>query len=418
MFYNKDIKTKERKQTSEFSQRNMLSADTALMRGVKVAPACLAMILDFMGKKIPIASVREAIKVDQYGASIYGLIDGAQKYDVHGEAYEDSAEAVWDAMKEEDDCFPAILRILNRGGFEHFIVVAGISKDKLEIFDPDQGKFYMDQTVFESCFLGQIVVFKPAENFKKENLKRGQFSKFTAMIFKQKKLLAYIALLSLLVTGIGIAGSYIFQYIIDAGLNDIAYTDGAAAWFQTFLVLVAGLTVMYVFKSGIQMLRGRLLTIMSKNIDIPLMLGYYNHVADLPMSFFETRKTGEITSRINDAAKIRDALSNVTLTLMIDVVMVIGCGAVLYKTSPVLFLISAFVFVLYVVVSAFYIRPLDKMNREVMENDAQFSSYLKESIDGMETVKVSQAESVIKRKMALLFGKCIDSNMRGAMLWN
>lgn len=378
--------------------------------------ASLAMLLDFFGKKIPIASVREAIKVDQYGASIYGLIDGAKKYDVLGEAYEDSAGNVWDAMKEDGDCFPAILRILNRGGFEHFIVVAGISKDKLEIFDPDMGKFNMDKATFESCFLGQIVVFKPKENFKKENLKKGQFSKFTAMIFKQKNLLAYIAVLSLLVTGIGIAGSYIFQYIIDAGLNDIAYTDGAAAWFQTFLVLMAGLAVMYVFKSGIQMLRGKLLTIMSKNIDIPLMLGYYNHVADLPMNFFETRKTGEITSRINDAAKIRDALSNVTLTLMIDVVMVVGCGVVLYKTSPILFFISTFVFVLYIVVSTCYIRPLDKMNREVMENDAQFSSYLKESIDGMETVKVSQAESIIKGKMASLFEKCIDSNMRGAML--
>lgn len=378
--------------------------------------ACLAMLLECMGKKIPIASVREAIKVDHYGSSIYGLIDGAKKYDVFGEAYEDSAEAVWEAMKEDNDCFPAILRILNRGGFEHFIVVAGINNNKLEIFDPDLGKFNMDKSIFESCFLGQIVVFKPTASFKRENLKKGQFSKFTSMIFKQKKLLLYIAMLSLLVTGIGIAGSYIFQYIIDAGLNDIIYTNGVTEWFHTFLVLMSGLCIMYIFKSGIQILRGKLLTIMSKNIDIPLMLGYYNHVTDLPMNFFETRKTGEITSRINDAAKIRDALSNVTLTLMIDVVMVIGCGVVLYRTSPVLFFISTTVFVVYIFVSVLYIRPLDKMNRVVMENNAQFNSYLKESIDGMETVKISHAENLVKRKMAESFQKCIDSNIRGAML--
>ena len=79
------------------------------------------------------------------------------------------------------------------------------------------------------------------ENFKKENLKKGQFLKFVSMIFKQKKLLVYIAALSLLITGIGIAGSYIFQYIIDAGLNNIVHTEGAAEWFQTFMVLIAGL---------------------------------------------------------------------------------------------------------------------------------------------------------------------------------
>lgn len=379
-------------------------------------PFCLAMLLECMGKKVPIASIKEAVKVDQYGASIYGLIDGAKKYDVLGEAYEGSAESVWEAMKEDEDCFPAILRILNRGGFEHFIVVAGINKDKLEVFDPDLGKYNMDKATFEACFLGQIVVFKPNTNFKKENLKKGQFLKFVSMIFKQKKLLVYIAILSLLITGIGIAGSYIFQYIIDAGLNNIVHTDGAAEWFHTFLVLMAGLSVMYIFRSGIQILRGKLLTVMSKNIDIPLMLGYYNHVTDLPMNFFETRKTGEITSRINDAAKIRDALSNVTLTLMIDVVMVIACGVILYRTSPTLFLISVMVFVIYIFVSVIYIRPLDKINRIIMENDAQFSSYLKESIDGMETIKVSQAENLVKGKMTRFFEKCIDSNIQGTML--
>lgn len=377
--------------------------------------ACLAMLLEFMGKKVPIASIREAIKIDQYGASIYGLIDGAKKYDVSGEAYGDSAEAVWEALKE-DDSLPAIIRVLNRGGFEHFVVVAGFEKDKLTVFDPDLGKCNMDKGTFEGCFLGQIIIFKPTENFGKENLKKGQFSRFASMIIKQKRLLLWIAILSLFITGIGIVGSYVFQYIIDAGLNDIANTEGAVDWFRSFIMLMTGLSVMYLFKSGTQILRGKLLATMSKNIDIPLMLGYYNHVVDLPMNFFETRKTGEISSRINDAAKIRDALSNVTLTLMIDVVMVIGCGVVLYKTSPILFYISSVVFAIYIVVSWLYVNPLDKMNREVMENGAQFSSYLKESIDGMETVKVSQAENLVKSKMVGFLEKCIDSNIRNAML--
>jgi ATP-binding cassette subfamily B protein len=47
-------------------------------------------------------------------------------------------------------------------------------------------------------------------------------------------------------------------------------------------------------------------------------LGYYNHVLDLPMNFFGTRKTGEIISRFMDASKIRQAISGATLTIMID----------------------------------------------------------------------------------------------------
>lgn len=76
---------------------------------------------------------------------------------------------------------------------------------------------------------------------------------------------------------------------------------------------------------------------MSQNIDIPLLLGYYNHVIDLPMNFFGTRKVGEIISRFNDAGKIRDAISSATLTLMIDTLMAVVGGVILYMQSSKLF---------------------------------------------------------------------------------
>lgn len=378
--------------------------------------ASLAMILRSYGKKIPIASIREAIKVDQYGASIYGLIDGAESYQLKAKVYDDTADNVWDAIESDQSKLPAIIRIINRIGLEHYVVVSKVKKGKMEVYDPDLGKIRMEREVFNESFLGQIIVFTPNAFFKKENRKKGQFNKFSSMLLKQKKLLVFIAILSLFITAIGIAGSYIFQYIIDAGLNEISHTNNRISWFQSFLSLVIGLSVMYVFKAIVQILRGILLTIMSKNMDIYLMLGYYNHVAELPMNFFDTRKTGEISSRFNDAAKIRDALSNAALTLMIDFVMVIICGLILYKESTILFLISLIIFVLYIFVSIVYIHPLDKMNREIMENNAQFSSYLKETIDGMETVKASQAESIVKNKMKKLFEKYMNSNIRGALI--
>ena len=68
------------------------------------------------------------------------------------------------------------------------------------------------------------------------------------------------------------------------------------------------------------------------------MLGYYDHVVNLPMRFFETRKTGEILSRFVDAEKIRDAISGATLTILIDTVLVAVCGTVLYRSSMTLFI--------------------------------------------------------------------------------
>lgn len=146
------------------------------------------------------------------------------------------------------------------------------------------------------------------------------------------------------------------------------------------------------------------------------MLGYYDHVVNLPMRFFETRKTGEILSRFVDAEKIRDAISGATLTILIDTVLVAVCGTVLYRSSMTLFIIAIATFILYVLISIAYIKPLEKNNRRSMEQGAEFNSYLKESIDGMETVKTSQAEDTVKEKTAGLFKENLKTNISGSML--
>jgi ABC-type bacteriocin/lantibiotic exporter with double-glycine peptidase domain len=60
---------------------------------------------------------------------------------------------------------------------------------------------------------------------------------------------------------------------------------------------------------------------LAQRIDIPLMLGYYEHVINLPMNFFGTRKVGEIVSRFNHTIKIREAILGATLIIIIDTLM-------------------------------------------------------------------------------------------------
>jgi ATP-binding cassette subfamily B protein len=378
--------------------------------------ACLSMVLQHHGKKLPLATIREAIKVDQDGANVYGLLSGGHKFSLDGEAFEGPADEVWKVVAEKSVSLPAIIRILNRGGYEHFVVVSCIRNNKMLIKDPDAGHVRVTMDEFSDCFLGQIITFKPNDGFVKENLRKGQLARFSEMLFRQKKLLVAIGMLSLIVTCIGLAGSFIFQYIIDNGLGDISEISDVNAWAVHLAVVLLGLGVLYAFRFIAQLLRGKALTIMTKNIDLPLMLGFYNHVADLPLNFFETWRTGEVISRFNDATKIRDALSNATLTLMIDSVMVFVCGAILYNISRIMFFITLGVFATYILVTVLFIRPLDKMNRNVMEKSAMFNSHMKESVDGMETVKALQAESVIKDKTSHIFCDYLDGSIKGALL--
>lgn len=58
---------------------------------------------------------------------------------------------------------------------------------------------------------------------------------------------------------------------------------------------------------------------LSQKIDIPIMLGYFNHVFRLPIRFFESRKTGDIITRFQDAGTVKSILTSTALTVIIDV---------------------------------------------------------------------------------------------------
>lgn len=378
--------------------------------------ASLSMILEAHGRKVSMPSVREAIQVDQHGASICGLMEGAEQNGLNAQPFRLDADDLWDNLKDGSLPVPAILRVVSHGIFEHYVVVDKLYGDRLHLLDPDVGKRLVTLQEFREIFLGQVITFSEGNTFQRDNLRKGRFSRYMTMLLHQKRLLFVIAVLSLGITGIGLAGSFLFQYLIDhvlGNLNDVTALDEGLDYFA---VLITALAILYLFKMAVQMLRGKLLTMMSKNIDLPLMLGYYDHVAELPMKYFDTRKTGEIMSRFSDASKIREAISGAALTLMIDTVMVAVCSVILYRTSHVLFTIAVSTFLLYLLVAALYLKPLDRFNRKAMEQSAEFSSYLKESIDGIETVKTAKAVTWIKGKAHHLFQTFIETNIRGSML--
>ncbi len=84
------------------------------------------------------------------------------------------------------------------------------------------------------------------------------------------------------------------------------------------------------------MLRQYLLAYVGRKVDLSLIAGYARHILSLPMNFFEMRQVGEILSRVNDAAKVREAISGATLTAVVDGVVVVFTTAVLwmYDTQP------------------------------------------------------------------------------------
>lgn len=382
--------------------------------------ACLAMIASFYGRKLPLVKCRQLIKVDNDGANLYALMQGASEIGLAAEAL----EGTYEELQEELSCgnikFPFIARIISEELFEHYIVVYNITGKKVIAGDPAKGKVSYPVELFRDIWTGYIVSFEKTPDFKKGNETKGSFDKFLRLVTSQKKLIAIVVVLSLLISGISLLGSMVFEYIV----NDVFYSKQAAGTAQILSLLFSNIDSLciaiiglYVFQGLMQVLRSYLLALMSKRIDIPLTMNFYKHLIHLPIGFFSTRKSGEIMSRFSDTENIREAISGTVLTLIIDSLMALFFGIYLCYISVPLFLIALSMMIGYAIVVCAFRRPIKQINQTAMESNAQMTSYLKESVDGIETIKAFRNENTVYQKARQIFEKMIRVFVKGSVTY-
>ncbi|HEW0140575.1 competence factor transporting ATP-binding protein/permease ComA [Streptococcus pneumoniae] len=179
-------------------------------------------------------------------------------------------------------------------------------------------------------------------------------------------------------------GSYYLQGILDEYIpNQMKSTLG---------IISVGLVITYILQQVMSFSRDYLLTVLSQRLSIDVILSYIRHIFELPMSFFATRRTGEIISRFTDANSIIDALASTILSLFLDVSILILVGGVLLAQNPNLFLLSLLSIPIYMFIIFSFMKPFEKMNHDVMQSNSMVSSAIIEDINGIETIKSLTSE--------------------------
>lgn len=367
--------------------------------------ACLATISKQYGLNLSISKIREVAGTDKQGTSVYGMIKAAEQLGFTAKGVKGNQDAFF-----SDFPLPAIAHVVVNGSLLHYVVIHKITKKKVIIADPGKGLLKITPEEFFKEWTGVLIFMTPTVKFQKGNENKGVLSRFFSLMIPQKRLLINIFLSSLMITVFGILASFYFRFIMD----DIVPNSTR----KTLIALSIGVITLYIFKSILEAFRYHLMLYLGQKLDIPLILGYYEHVLGLPMNFFGTRKIGEIISRFIDASKIRDAISSATLTIMIDSLMAIVGGAVLFTQNHTLFYIAVIVVVLYGVIVIAFNKPVKRINEKQMENNAQVTSYLVETLNGIETVKAFHAEDKAQAKTDRLFVKFLRSVFKGGMISN
>ena len=394
------------------------------------AAASLAMVCLHYKKEITITRLRDMMGTDMKGTNLVGLQKAANELGFNTAAVRVDRENFL-----SDFTLPCIAQVITDQGLTHFVVIfkkttikdddarrkhvlkeeekkADASKkykckDYVVIGDPakDLEKISLDD--FYKNFTGVLLLMNPTSEFKGGKAKKAGASingtstdanakgdkstgkyhmlkRYFDLLWPQKKLFIYAILCSVILTVIGIVST-----VFNKALMDEVLPYGLKSLLVTLILVFS---VVNLTSNLLSTVRQWILIFLSIRIDIPLMLGYFEHVYKLPMKFFATRKTGEITTRYSDASTIKSVLTNIAMTIVMDVVMAVGVGIVLFRMNSSLFSLTLFSTALSLLLVIIFKQPYKRINEETMQQSAMLNSQMIESLRGIETIKCNACE--------------------------
>ncbi len=339
------------------------------------AAACLAMICLHYKKETTITKLRDMMGTDLKGTNLIGLSKCADELGFTSQAVRVDKEGFF-----SEYTLPAIANVITKEGLSHFVVIFKISKDYIIVGDPAKDLERVPVDEFYRDFTGAMLILKPNEGFTFGKIKGGKiFSRFTNLLLPQKKLFFYSIIASLLLTILGIVSSLFNKILMD---EILPYKLK-----NTLLLVLLIFSLISLTQVVIGFVRQWMMIYLSQKIDIPLMLGYFKHIYHLPMKFFASRKTGDITTRFSDAFTIKDIFTNIALTLIMDIAMALVTGIILFRMNTNLFVIIIFMTIVSIGLVFIFKQPYKMINEEQMQQTSILNSQIIEGLRAVETIK-------------------------------
>lgn len=358
--------------------------------------ACLASIGNYYGVGIPIAKIRQIASTDNRGTNVLGMIQGAEKMGFTAKGVKGGMDAI------DKIPLPAIAHVVIKEQLHHYIVIYSVKKGIIKAMDPAFGKIEKyTLKEFQEIWSGVFILFAKNDDFKTYDERVAPTKRFWNLIQPHKTILIQALVGAIVFTVLGLAMSIYIQkitdYVLVEGNKKLLNLLSISMFFIVMLqAYVGSRKSIFVMKTG-------------QLIDAKLILGYYKHLLHLPQRFFDTMQIGEITSRINDAVKIRSFINDVAIDFLVNIFIVIFSFTLMFvynwKLALIILLVIPFYVLIYVLMNKFN----KKTERIIMVNAANLQTQLVESVSNVRTVKEFGIEEFSNLKTENKFVKLLLS---------
>lgn len=383
-------------------------------------PTCLSIIATFYGHKIPVERLRKLCYTTREGTSLLGIGDAAEKLGFHTIGVKLS----WERLQEE-----ATLPCIIHWNQNHFIVVYKIKRKNSQCYvyvsDPAAGLLKYTKEQFLKSWLeihsangksdmGIVLLLEPMPAFyeqcqsdtkKESKFGLGYIVKY--LIPHRQSILQIISAL-IVASLLNLLLPFITQSIIDKGV-----TLGNLSFVKTML---AAQLFIVIGQTANDLIRSWLMLHVTARVSISLISDFLAKLMRLPISFFDTKMTGDIMQRIQDHSRIQDFLTNSLLSIVMAMVLFIIYGVVLGGYNIIIlgiFLSGTILYIGWVLLFLKWRRKLDYMRFQEAANN---QSNIVQLIGGMQDIKLNNCEKQKRWEWERIQAKLFRISIKGLTL--
>lgn len=344
-----------------------------------VGAMCCAMLLAINGHRANPEQIAHEFSGNGGLVDAIGIVRAARSVDFKARV----VPAKWERIGKLP--LPAIAELKDDG----FVIIGKVDGDRALVQAPGEPPSEVDRAEFERQYTGRLILIAKRAVDMVSDLKFG-LSWFLPVIAKYKSHFSEVLVASFFLQSFGLITPLFFQVVIDKVLVHRGLT--------TLDVLVIGLIGLTIFEVLMGWLRTYLFSHTTSRVDVQLGAQLFRHLLDLPISYFESRPTGQTVARVRELENVRNFITSSALTVIIDLSFTVVFFAVMWLFSPTLTLIVMAAIPFYVAISVLITPSLRARVEERFYRGAANQAFLVESIAGAETLKSMAVEPQMRNR--------------------
>src|SRR6266516_3049158 len=343
--------------------------------------ACLGMICRHFGRKVSLARIRQLCHTATDGTSLKALSRAATELGLAARALKVSFRNL--PMMP----LPAIVHWEGN----HWIVLHDVDEQFVRVADPALGLRKVPRREFEAKWTGYAALFDYTPAFEQAPESKPTLAWVFPFLARFKVVLLQVLGLAVAVSFLQLLFPVFTQMVVDKVIveNDIGLLT----------TILLGMLAALVFVQLATLAQEYLLAFAAVRLDSAVLDFLSRKLLSLPMTYFTSRRTGDIQRRLDGARQVRQFAVQQGIGALLALIFLVGAVILMAMYSPLLMLAFLATTPLYVALMIFSVKVLRPLYQGVEESQGKYSSHQIDAIKGIEAVKAASAESTFRDAM-------------------